>query len=74
MADPTHALLLEVTQVNGDYDRLWVRMAADLEERVWGGGEQFSYFVLRGRPYPIWVREQGTPKSLTKLEKKMFLL
>ena len=30
-----------------------------VDERLWGGGEQFSYLDLRGRDYPIWVREQG---------------
>ena len=26
---------------------------------MWGGGEQYTYLNMRGREYPVWVREQG---------------
>ena len=36
-----------------------MELVAEEEEYVWGGGEQFTYLNLRGREYPIWVREQA---------------
>ena len=44
-------------------DRLWLRIAADPGERVWGGGEQFSYFDLRGRRFPLWTSESGVGRD-----------
>lgn len=41
------------------YDRSWLRLVADADEKVYGGGEQYSYFNLRGHSYEIWTREQG---------------
>lgn len=65
-AAPGAAWLLEAT-VSGDGDdavielrardpslnRLWLRVPAHSGEHVWGGGEQFSYFDLRGRHFPL---------------------
>ena len=41
------------------FDRLWLRLHAEEDESVFGGGEQYTYFNLRGRDYPVWTREQG---------------
>src|SRR3954463_14889424 len=40
-------------------NRFWIRIVADPDEHVWGGGEQFSYFDLRGRRFPLWSSEPG---------------
>jgi sulfoquinovosidase len=45
--------------------RIWVELVAEENEYVWGGGEQFTYLNLRGRTYPIWVREQGVGRNLS---------
>src|SRR5580693_1050319 len=37
-------------------NRLWLRFVAEPGERLWGGGEQLSYFDLAGRRYPMWTR------------------
>ena len=42
----------------GGVDRVWLRLHAEAEEHVYGGGEQFSYFDLRGRIFPMWIQEQ----------------
>jgi len=43
-----------------DKDRFYLRLpSAGLNERLFGGGEQYSYLDLNGRDWPIWVREQG---------------
>ncbi|MDA8228317.1 MAG: alpha-glucosidase [Desulfitobacterium hafniense] len=44
-------------------NRLWLRLQADKEERIYGCGEQFSYFDLRGRNFPLWVAEQGVGRN-----------
>jgi alpha-glucosidase len=49
----------ETTGVN----RCWLRVAASANERVWGGGEQLSYFDLRGRRFPLWTSEPGVGRD-----------
>jgi hypothetical protein len=48
-----------------DIYRIWVDLVAEEDEFVFGGGEQFTYLNLRGRVYPIWVREQGVGRNLS---------
>lgn len=45
------------------YNRLLVRLCAEENEHIWGCGEQFSYFDLRGRNYPLWTGEQGVGRN-----------
>ena len=52
-------MTLDFMEVSPTFERVWLRLVAEAEERVYGGGEQFSYFNLRGKSYPIWTREQG---------------
>ncbi len=44
---------------NEGINRFFLSLPTSDEERLWGGGEQYTYLNLRGRDYPIWVREQG---------------
>ena len=57
--------LLRLTGSGGDrrVNRLWLRLAAEPDEHVMGGGEQFSALDLRGKSYPIWTREQGVGRN-----------
>lgn len=41
------------------HNRIWLRLAAQPEDHIYGCGEQFSYFDLRGKPFPLWTSEQG---------------
>lgn len=50
---------MRFTDIPEGHDRAWFRFVAEDEEKVYGGGEQFTYLNLRGRSYPIWTREQG---------------
>ena len=69
----TEAFLLEAQEQNGRLrlagralvpcSRIWLRLAARPDERIYGGGEQFSYFDLRGRRFPIWTSEQGVGRN-----------
>lgn len=44
-------------------NRLWLRIAAEAGEHVWGGGEQMSYFDMRGRRFPLWTSEPGVGRD-----------
>lgn len=56
--------LLYLTGAAADgFSRLWIRLEAEPEEHVTGGGEQFSALDLRGRIFPIWTREQGVGRN-----------
>ena len=44
-------------------NRVWLRIAAEKAEHVWGGGEQMSYFDLRGRRFPLWTSEPGVGRD-----------
>ncbi len=44
-------------------NRLWLRFPAEAGEKVWGGGEQMSYFDLRGRRFPLWTSEPGVGRD-----------
>lgn len=44
-------------------NRLWIRTVADHDEHVWGGGEQMSYFDMRGRRFPLWTSEPGVGRD-----------
>jgi alpha-glucosidase len=48
-------------------NRLWVRIPAQAQERIWGGGEQLSYFDLRGRHFPLWTSEPGVGRDKSTL-------
>lgn len=44
-------------------NRLWLRLPAEVDEHVWGCGEQMSYFNLRGRHFPLWTSEPGVGRD-----------
>jgi sulfoquinovosidase len=55
-------------EASSSFSRFWLRIHAAENEKVYGAGEQGSYFNLRGRNFPLWTSESGVgrdPKSLT---------
>lgn len=44
-------------------NRFWLRVAADEEEKVYGCGEQYSCFNLRGKHFPLWSSEPGVGRN-----------
>jgi sulfoquinovosidase len=44
-------------------NRLWLRLHAEEKEKVYGLGEQFSHFNLRGKNFPLWTSEQGVGRN-----------
>jgi len=59
------AASLAIETPDASINRVWIRIAADPDEHVWGGGEQFSYFDLRGRRFPLWSSEPGVGRDKT---------
>lgn len=54
---------IALNAIDPSYNRLWLRAPAEAGEHVWGGGEQFSYFDLRGRLFPLWSSEPGNGRD-----------
>ncbi|EIM28674.1 alpha-glucosidase [Microvirga lotononidis] len=50
---------------DGALNRIWIRIATEQGEHVWGGGEQMSYFDMRGRRFPLWTSEPGVGRDKT---------
>lgn len=46
-------------------NRVWLRLVAEPDEHVWGGGEQMSHLDLRGRRFPLWTSEPGVGRDKT---------
>ncbi len=46
-------------------NRWRITLPARPDERVYGCGEQFSHFNLRGRVFPLWTSEQGVGRNKT---------
>jgi sulfoquinovosidase len=56
-------LSINFTQQDRRYNRLWIRLCAQEDEKIYGCGEQMSYFNLRGRNYPLWTSEPGVGRD-----------
>jgi sulfoquinovosidase len=48
---------------NQAVNRFWIRLFATPEEKVYGCGEQASYFNLRHRDFPLWTSEPGVGRD-----------
>ncbi len=60
-------LILGFSVARSDCNRYQLRFPATQGEAVYGGGEQYSRFNLRGRKFPIMTREQGVGRSYKRL-------
>lgn len=56
-------LIIKFKEDSKALNRIWLRFSADKEEYIYGGGEQFTYFNLRGKNFPLWVSEQGVGRN-----------
>jgi len=57
--------VIELVRAAPEINRVWWRVCAEPGEHVWGGGEQMSYFDLRGRNFPLWTSEPGVGRDKT---------
>jgi len=64
-------LQAEFTKTDDELNRFWLRLPSSSGEAVWGCGEQFSHFNLRGRNFPLWTREQGVGRNKETLITQM---
>ncbi len=62
-----HGLKMTFSSLDPALNRLWLRVAAAAGEHVWGGGEQLSYFDMRGRHFPLWTSEPGNGRDKSTL-------
>ena len=56
-----------LTALDPVLNRLWLRCVAEPGERLWGGGEQLSYFDMAGRRFPMWTSEPGVGRDKSTL-------
>jgi alpha-glucosidase len=49
--------------IDTKFNRFWLRVTATEEEKVYGCGEQLTYFNLRGKNFPLWSSEPGVGRS-----------
>ncbi|MCW0313709.1 Sulfoquinovosidase [Pantoea ananatis] len=56
-------LLLTLTNDSDRLNRIWLRLPAQPDDHIYGCGEQFSCFDLRGKPFPLWTSEQGVGRN-----------
>jgi len=47
--------------------RLRISLPSLPNEHIYGCGEQFSYFDLKGRKFPLWTSEQGVGRNKSSL-------
>ena len=74
----TVSLSIRLVQIDGrfviyvdpfpkDYNRIRFSFFAESGEHVYGCGEQFSFFDLRGKNFPLWTGEQGVGRNKENL-------
>ena len=44
-------------------NRVWIRLDASKDEKIYGCGEQLTYFNLRGHNFPLWTSEPGVGRN-----------
>ena len=59
-------LTLSFELVSGSFNRYMLAFKAESGEAVFGGGEQYSYFNLRGHRFPVFTREQGVGRRYNR--------
>lgn len=53
-------------EIHPDYNRFWMELPSDAGERMYGCGEQFTEFNLKGKKAVIWVSEHHSVKKILK--------
>lgn len=54
---------IKFLESSDDLNRYWFRISADAEEKIYGCGEQMTYFNLRGKNFPLWTSEPGVGRN-----------
>ncbi len=56
----------EKVKTHDDINRMWIRIPAKKQEHVYGGGEIFSEFDLRGKEICVWVAEHTNAAAISR--------
>ncbi|MGL5099344.1 MAG: alpha-glucosidase [Fusobacteriaceae bacterium] len=56
-------LKIEFKNKSEEINRVWIRVVADKEEKIYGCGEQMTHFNLRGKNFPLWTSEPGVGRN-----------
>lgn len=56
-------LQVEFETIEKKYNRFWLRISATEDEKIYGCGEQLTYFNLRGKNFPLWSSEPGIGRN-----------
>jgi sulfoquinovosidase len=54
-----HTLRFDLQFTDSTYNRAFLEVATNADERFYGFGMQFSFVDLKGQRVPVWVSEQG---------------
>ena len=63
MINGNNRIYINFIQAKKGINRIWIRLNAEKDEKVFGCGEQMSYFNLRNRRFPIWTSEPGVGRD-----------
>ncbi len=61
--DGVYKLNFSSTDEKVNINRVWLRLPSSKDEYIYGCGEQFSEFNLKGKKVPLWVSEQGVGRN-----------
>ncbi len=61
--DALRATVLSTGSGDGAPSRIFLRLPAVKNEGIYGGGEQYSRFNMRGSHLPLWTGEQGVGRA-----------
>ncbi|WP_082235511.1 alpha-glucosidase [Halobacillus massiliensis] len=53
-------------EFNGDremFNRFWIRINSEDNERIYGCGQQMSHLNLKGKHFPLWTSEPGVGRN-----------
>ena len=56
-------LMVRFTNARPGLNRFWLRLVATPQEKIYGCGEQLTYWNLRGHNYPLWTSEPGVGRN-----------
>jgi alpha-glucosidase len=54
---------ISFSKLPDSFNRIELCLVAKDDEHIYGCGEQFSYFDLRGKQFPLWTGEQGVGRN-----------
>lgn len=68
LIEDTDDMLVISFNSNAAFNRVVLNLEALPDEYVYGCGEQYSYFNIRGKKVPIWVQEQGVGRGCNAMK------